>query len=654
MPIQWSAWYQFAVERFTLKQNQDLERRWDYFEYVLRQTQHKSRRGAKTGLSEDTLRTIKEMYKHLEYRVAVAEDSLVMADTEIQRLTLELQNKAYEIGMHQELSGQLSDIKKFAEQHGLAQVAYPPPKAPPSPSSINDPRGGDALTIAELESQLSNAVRQREDLEKELTFFQEELENTKSQMAQVKQEEDTSRSQEGSHKTQQLQEAEERLAASTRQAEEAEVVRKQEQQRWSETKAGLEAQVADLEAQVTEQQRKNQSILSKHAGLQAQSENAIQQYQRSQENARVLFDQVQDLRGNLRVMCRIRPQLGAQDHELENLVTSEGAMSDHLQVISMAKRNARKEGEIDEYEMERVFEKNELNEHIFEEVGQLVGSAINGRNVCIFAYGQTGSGKTHTMNYPWNERVMPEGDVDMGIIPRAVELVSRWMNERQGVWSYEVTGKYIEIYAEKVFDLLRDNAKNAPEVPIKFNKENRNGKMQDFFEAESTVVDLTGEGDFEEGMKQMLAKAAGNRRVRATASNAQSSRSHCLLSLRIIGRRVDGRPGKTDGTLNLIDLAGSEKPSTTDKASQKEGIQINKSLTALRKVLDEMSKNQARASFRESILTKLLQNSLGEGCKTLMFVMISPLSKDREETRNTLEFAMSAQKVKLRAVGKGA
>lgn len=142
----------------------------------------------------------------------------------------------------------------------------------------------------------------------------------------------------------------------------------------------------------------------------------------------------------------------------------------------MAKRNARSAADLDEFQMERIFDKNELNQQIFDELGELVGSAINGRNVCIFAYGQTGSGKTHTMTFPWNEKVKPDGDVDTGIIPRAVELISQSMQERQGAWKFTVTGKYVEIYAEKVYDLLRENAKNAPEVPVKYGKTTRNGK----------------------------------------------------------------------------------------------------------------------------------------------------------------------------------
>ncbi|KAH6647145.1 kinesin motor domain-containing protein [Truncatella angustata] len=295
----------------------------------------------------------------------------------------------------------------------------------------------------------------------------------------------------------------------------------------------------------------------------------------------------------------------------------------------MAKRNARTAEDVDRFQMERVFEKHDTNQQIFNEVGQLVGSAINGRNVCIFAYGQTGSGKTHTMNYPWNEPNAPAGYVDFGIIPRSVEKISDFINTNQGIWELSISGKYIEIYAEKVYDLLRVETSTvrgktvsaAPEVKVMYSKDNG-----------------------------LLAQASSNRRTRSTKGNAQSSRSHSLLTLQISARRVDGKgKQKTIGLLNLIDLAGSEEPDINDKASQQEGININLSLSELRKVLGQMADPKVKnISFRGSVLTKLLQTSLGTGCKTMMFVMLSPLKKDSKDTRSTLQFAMTAQQAKLK------
>lgn len=432
-----------------------------------------------------------------------------------------------------------------------------------------------------------------------------------------------------------------------------------------ESEAAAEAQkiadrnkrIADLEAQLRAKERQATAAKERAAELEDLLRAASEKYTRAQDNVRQLFDQVQDFRGNLRVMCRVRPQLGARDEELLDISTAVGAGSNHAQVLKMPKRTARTAADIDSFQMERVFDGADRNEDIFDEVGQLVMSAINGRNVCIFAYGQTGSGKTHTMNFPWNEKNAPEGDdVDFGIIPRSVEMISEFMRENEDIWRLSVSGKYIEVYAEKVYDLLREgggrNGAPSAEVAVKYAKI----KGVDVHEAESTEVNLTageeggGDGEFEDKVRDLLFRASANRRTRTTAGNAQSSRSHSVLTLRIVAERVDGRSeAVTEGLLNLIDLAGSEKPSTTDKTSQAEGIQINKSLSALRKVLGDMANPRVKhVSFRESILTKLLQSSLGDGCKTMMFVMVSPLKKDKEETRNTLEFAMTAQQAKLK------
>ncbi|KAK6222754.1 kinesin-like nuclear fusion protein [Pestalotiopsis sp. IQ-011] len=411
--------------------------------------------------------------------------------------------------------------------------------------------------------------------------------------------------------------------------------------------------IADLETKLRAKEQAGIATTERAAELEELLRAAAEKYTRAQDNVRQLFDQVQDFRGNLRVMCRVRPQLEARDDELLDMSVSRGAGSDHPRVLRMPKRTARAPADVDQFQMERVFDRGDANAHIFDEVGQPVMSAVNGRNVCIFAYGQTGSGKTHTMNFPWNERNAPADgggeDVDYGIIPRSVAMISEFMRENEGIWRLAVSGRYVEIYAEKAYDLLRESGSPQKEVNVRFAKVGG----ADVYEAESAEVDLTGDGecDFEDRVRDLLFRASANRRTRTTAGNAQSSRSHSVLTLRITAERVDGKSDAvTEGLLNLIDLAGSEKPSTTDKTSQAEGIQINKSLSALRKVLGDMANPRVKhISFRESILTKLLQSSLGDGCKTMMFVMVSPLKKDKEETRNTLEFAMTAQQAKLKA-----
>ncbi|KAK6086631.1 kinesin [Seiridium cupressi] len=414
--------------------------------------------------------------------------------------------------------------------------------------------------------------------------------------------------------------------------------------------ARRQKRIDNLASQLAAEERHKAASLEQIADLEEQLQSTNDKYAKAQDSVRAHFDELQDLKGNVRVMCRIRPQLNDQDDHLERITTMVGPHSDDLQIIEMAKRRAKSDEEVDRFEMERVFEKTERNEDVFAGVGELVKSAIYGRNVCIFAYGQTGSGKTYTMNYPWDGTDAFQGsDIDYGIIPRSVMSISDFIETNKGIWSIAVTGKYIELYLEKAYDLLKE--KSAQEVEVSAVK-NDSGKQ--FYEANSTEIDLTADGDFETKVQDMLAMGARGRRVRATKGNEQSSRSHSILTLIIVAKRIDGKSkATTRGLLNLIDLAGSERNDGEDKASQKESININSSLSSLRACLGDMADpKKTFVNFRGSLLTRLLQPSLGARCKTLMFVMVSPLKKDREESRNTLEFAMTASKAKLgKAIG---
>ncbi|KAI1855373.1 hypothetical protein JX266_000238 [Neoarthrinium moseri] len=643
---------ELAARSWPLEDDEAMRRRLDNYLSIIRSDSKRNRWG-QVLLTEGTEEAIRDMYIHLEFRAGIAERAMDAAAQEVHRLNKELQGLVEQVALHQDLTKRLDKLGEYVENserprdHPTAAVGTNAPSGFTNISKSDDPQ-----SILDLQSRIHEVNAQRDEFKrcleeerKEANRWRDEYEAARSRALKSDREAQNVRLQADQGSTldqEKFDKLNEKLAVLQLEADQARNAAISQENEWQRVKHELEAQLSAQEAETS-------TVLRRHEELEREAQTAHAKYTKSQDNARSLFDQIQDLKGNLRVMCRIRPQLDASDAELENLVTSEGTNSCHLQVINMAKRNARNATEVDEFEMERIFDKDETNKQIFDEVAQLVGSAINGRNVCIFAYGQTGSGKSHTMTYPWNEKALPDGEVDLGIIPRAVDMISNSMKERQDMWKFSVSGKYIEIYAEKVYDLLRDSAKNAPDVPVRYGKETKNGKPIEFYESDSISLDLTKNGNFEGEIKWMLERANGNRRVRATAANTSSSRSHSVLSLRIIGDRIDGKPGRTDGTLNLIDLAGSEKPSTTDRESQKEGIQINQSLSTLRKVLAEMASPRAtRFSFKESTLTKLLQSSLGDGCITLMFVMVSPLRKDRDETRNTLEFAMQAQKVKLR------
>jgi kinesin family protein C1 len=299
-------------------------------------------------------------------------------------------------------------------------------------------------------------------------------------------------------------------------------------------------------------------------------------------------------------------------------------------------------------EMEGVFANDDSNGMIFEEVSHLVRSAVIGRNVCLFAMGQTGSGKTHTMSFPMDQRDPPTGDVDAGMIPRSINLIADWMSERKG-WEYSVKGKYVEVYNNKVYDLLA--TKPGTECDVKMVKDRLNGKPANVYAALSIEENLTEAGDFKKNTWDMIEAATKRRRTKATAGNEHSSRSHSVLTLSFEGvKDVPGKPPKrTWGKLNLIDLAGSETadPNAT-KEERDESKEINISLTYLTTALGQMA-NKQEPSLRNTSITKLLDGSLMPGCKTLMFVMVSPLKKDHSQTIRTLDLAATALEAKMKS-----
>ncbi|RYP78276.1 hypothetical protein DL770_006915 [Monosporascus sp. CRB-9-2] len=369
---------------------------------------------------------------------------------------------------------------------------------------------------------------------------------------------------------------------------------------------------------------------------------------REEEKRHKLFEQVQDLKGNIRVMCRIRPpgenptDLPVQFEYLESeydedkfagvIVPTE---KDHP-----AEEGRKVAGRTPPFNFERIFDPSCTNEDVFDEISQLVQSVMDGKKVCIFCYGQTGSGKTYTMS---NQSPGGEGqECDYGIIPRAKEMIFREMERMRSLgWEYTVEGSYLEVYKNKLYDLLapRDAAPRTLEVK----------KVSDELEIKDHGFTLL---NTEEDLESMVKTAEMNRHVAETNMNRASSRSHSILVLKIHGKMSLGG-GKfkfREGTLNLIDLAGSESVGRSGATGDvaEEGRQINMSLTHLGTVLKQLGEGRKKESidFSSYTLTQVLRPSLGERCRTLMFVMVSPLKENTKETISSLKFAENAQKVK--------
>uniref|UniRef100_A0A9J7ZUU5 Kinesin family member 21A n=1 Tax=Cyprinus carpio carpio TaxID=630221 RepID=A0A9J7ZUU5_CYPCA len=297
---------------------------------------------------------------------------------------------------------------------------------------------------------------------------------------------------------------------------------------------------------------------------------------------------------------------------------------------------------------------------------KLIEGCFEGYNATIFAYGQTGSGKTYTMGTGFDVNITDE---ELGIIPRAVSHLFRGIEERrqaateQGrpVPEFKVNVQFLELYNEEVLDLFdstQDVEARKHRSNIKIH-EDANGGIY-------TVGVTTRTVSSEAEMMQCLRLGALSRTTASTQMNVQSSRSHAIFTIHLCQVRVcdtetDNRLVNGSSEMNefetltakfhFVDLAGSERlkrtGATGDRA--KEGISINCGLLALGNVisaLGDRSKRSTHVPYRDSKLTRLLQDSLGGNSQTVMIACISPSDRDFMETLNTLKYANRARNIK--------
>ncbi|XP_043369163.1 centromere-associated protein E isoform X3 [Dermochelys coriacea] len=279
-----------------------------------------------------------------------------------------------------------------------------------------------------------------------------------------------------------------------------------------------------------------------------------------------------------------------------------------------------------------VFHSNDSTQQVYEGVAvPIIKSAVQGYNGTIFAYGQTASGKTYTMM---------GSDKSMGIIPKAVQDVFKIICEIPGR-EFLLRVSYMEIYNETITDLLCDSRKNKP-LGIREDF-NRNIYVEDLIE--EVVVNP-------EQVMEWLRKGEKKRHYGETKMNEHSSRSHTIFRMIIESRENDPANTNCDGAvmvshLNLVDLAGSERASQTGSEGLrlKEGCNINRSLFILGQVIKKLCDDPSGfINYRDSKLTRILQNSLGGNAKTVIICTITPVSFD--ETLSTLQFANTAKRMR--------
>eukprot|EP00736_Rhodelphis_marinus_P006371 Rmarinus@m.27920 len=259
----------------------------------------------------------------------------------------------------------------------------------------------------------------------------------------------------------------------------------------------------------------------------------------------------------------------------------------------------------------------------------IVESVLQGYNGTIFAYGQTGTGKTHTMEgKPENE----------GIIPQSFRHVFDTIGASPDK-QFLVRASFLELYNEDIRDLLSKHPRNKLDL-----KEAVDG----FYvkDLNTIVVQTVSE------LVHVLNKGKKNRTTGETKMNQDSSRSHSIFTITIESSELgdDGQQHIRVGKLNMVDLAGSERQSKTGATGERliEATKINMSLTNLGRVISHLvrGKTQAHIPYRDSKLTKMLQDSLGGNTKTVMVANIGPADYNYDETVNTLRYAESAKKIK--------
>ncbi|KAF7664592.1 hypothetical protein LDENG_00169520 [Lucifuga dentata] len=320
---------------------------------------------------------------------------------------------------------------------------------------------------------------------------------------------------------------------------------------------------------------------------------------------------------NIKVLCRFRP-----------LNQSEILRGDKFIPIFRGEDTVILGGK--SYMFDQVFPTNSTQEQVYNTCAkQIVKDVLGGYNGTIFAYGQTSSGKTHTMEGNLHD---PQG---MGIIPRIAEDIFEHIFAMDENLEFHIKVSYFEIYMDKIRDLLDVTKTNLSVHEDKYRVPYVKGCTERFVTSPEEVMDVIDEGK-------------ANRHVAITNMNEHSSRSHSIFLINIKQENVETEQ-KLIGKLYLVDLAGSEKVSKTgaEGAVLDEAKNINKSLSALGNVISALAEGtKSHVPYRDSKMTRILQDSLGGNCRTTMFICCSPSSYNDVETKSTLMFGQRAKTIR--------
>jgi len=343
---------------------------------------------------------------------------------------------------------------------------------------------------------------------------------------------------------------------------------------------------------------------------------------------------------DVKVYARFRPRISREARDTRKIYN----LKNHNQTVEILKSRPTKNlsGDIvddtkREFTFDNIFPEETDQQQLYNHVAEpLVGELLKGFNCTIMAYGQTGSGKTYTM---MGEK---SSQVKAGIIPRIISDIFQSAEDQKLNCSIAIQCSYVEIYLEKVRDLLNTQLDNLKLRELK----SEGMKTSSVYIEGCTICAVENLND----MLKIIKKGEANRTIAATDMNDRSSRSHSVLIININQTDVIKQTRKSS-KLFLVDLAGSEDTirSGAMNLTLEQAKKINKSLSALSLVIQTLTENNAHVPYRDSKLTRLLTDSLGGNAKTVMILALSPSYDSLAETVSTLHFGSRTKKMKNNA-----
>ncbi|KAG6866932.1 hypothetical protein C0991_003848 [Blastosporella zonata] len=383
----------------------------------------------------------------------------------------------------------------------------------------------------------------------------------------------------------------------------------------------------------------------------------------SAQRSNKLSSSQEDSETNIQVVirCRRRSEREIQDNS-PTIVTSSGAKSKDVSIevsTPVSSLGLVTPPPVRTYPFDLVFGPEADQAMIYHEVvSPMLDEVLMGYNCTLFAYGQTGTGKTYTMQGDLNPTPMGNPSANAGMIPRVLFRLFHQLEKSKTDYSVKIS--YIELYNEELRDLLANDfsAPHGSTQPMGLGNKD-SGKVPDnglkiFDDTNKRGVTIQGLEELvvkdSQAALALLTKGSQRRQIAATKFNDHSSRSHSVFSITVHVKEpsIVGEDLLKVGKLNLVDLAGSEnigRSGAENKRAREAGM-INQSLLTLGRVINALVDKASHIPYRESKLTRLLQDSLGGRTKTCIVATISPARSNVEETLSTLDYAIRAKSIK--------